>query len=48
MSPEEQRQQREAQLKIINDALDVYRQAGATLHPIELPASNMAARSVSC
>ncbi|MCA1559851.1 MAG: amidase, partial [Acidobacteria bacterium] len=42
LSPEEQRQQREAQLKIMNEALDVYRKAGATLHPIELPASNMA------
>ena len=27
----------EAQLKIMNDALDVYRKAGATLQPIELP-----------
>ena len=30
--------QNEARLKILNDALDVYRKAGATLEPIELPA----------
>ena len=27
----------EARLKLLNDALDVYRKAGATLQPIELP-----------
>jgi Asp-tRNA(Asn)/Glu-tRNA(Gln) amidotransferase A subunit family amidase len=42
MTPEEQRALREAQLKLLNGALDVYRQAGATLHPIELPAAALA------
>ena len=42
MTPEEQRAQREAQLKILNAALDVFRQAGATLVPIELPARQLA------
>lgn len=37
LSPEEMQKQREATLKILNDALDVYRKAGATLEPIELP-----------
>ena len=41
MTPEEQRAQREAQLKLLNAALDVYRKAGATLHPIELPATSL-------
>jgi Asp-tRNA(Asn)/Glu-tRNA(Gln) amidotransferase A subunit family amidase len=41
-TPEEQHMQREAQLKLLNAALDVYRQAGATLHPIELPATSLA------
>ena len=35
--PEQQRAQDEARLKILNDALDVYRKAGATLQPIEVP-----------
>jgi Asp-tRNA(Asn)/Glu-tRNA(Gln) amidotransferase A subunit family amidase len=35
MSPEEQQRR----LKIFNDALDVYRKAGAALEPIEVPAS---------
>jgi Asp-tRNA(Asn)/Glu-tRNA(Gln) amidotransferase A subunit family amidase len=39
LTPEEQRALREAQLKIQNDALEVYRKAGATLHPIELPST---------
>jgi Asp-tRNA(Asn)/Glu-tRNA(Gln) amidotransferase A subunit family amidase len=39
VSPEEQQRQREARLKIFNDALDVYRKAGATLEPIEVPAT---------
>ncbi|HXW08361.1 MAG TPA: amidase [Vicinamibacterales bacterium] len=38
LSPEEQQRRRE----ILNQALDVYRKAGATLHPIELPATNIA------
>jgi Asp-tRNA(Asn)/Glu-tRNA(Gln) amidotransferase A subunit family amidase len=33
--------QREAQRKILNDALDVYRQAGVTLQPIELPGTEI-------
>ena len=37
LSPEELRRLREQQLKVLNDALDVYRNAGATLHPIDLP-----------
>ena len=41
LTPEEQRAQREAQLKLLNAALDVYRAAGATLHPIELPATSI-------
>ena len=41
LSPEEQRRRREEQLKLLNDALDVYRAAGATLHPIEMPATNI-------
>jgi Asp-tRNA(Asn)/Glu-tRNA(Gln) amidotransferase A subunit family amidase len=42
MTPEELQKQREAQFKILNDALDVYRQAGVTLHPIELPGTSIA------
>jgi len=37
LSPEEQRRRAEERLKLLNDALDVYRKAGATLHPIEIP-----------
>lgn len=40
-SPEEIQKQREATLKILNDALNVYRKAGATLQPIELPPAAM-------
>jgi Asp-tRNA(Asn)/Glu-tRNA(Gln) amidotransferase A subunit family amidase len=36
-SPEAQQRQRTAWLKIFNDVLDVYRKAGATLQPIEIP-----------
>ena len=42
LTPEEQRALREAQVKLLNDALEVYRKAGATLHPIELPATALA------
>jgi Asp-tRNA(Asn)/Glu-tRNA(Gln) amidotransferase A subunit family amidase len=42
VSPEEQRRRREEQLKLLNEALDVYRAAGATLHPIDLPGTNIA------
>jgi Asp-tRNA(Asn)/Glu-tRNA(Gln) amidotransferase A subunit family amidase len=41
-TPEEQRALREAQLKVLNNALDVYRREGATLHAIELPAATLA------
>ena len=37
VSPEEQRRRAEERLKLLNGALDVYRNAGATLKPIELP-----------
>jgi len=38
LSPEEQKEQ----LRLLNDALDVYRSTGATLTPIELPARRLA------
>lgn len=41
-SPEELQRQREATLKALNAALDVYRKAGVTLEPIEIPALNIA------
>ncbi|HSC28441.1 MAG TPA: amidase family protein, partial [Vicinamibacterales bacterium] len=41
VSPEEQRRRREEQLKALNAALDVYRSAGVTLHPIELPGTDI-------
>jgi len=37
LSPEEQRRRAEERLKLLNGALEVYRRAGVTLHPIELP-----------
>jgi Asp-tRNA(Asn)/Glu-tRNA(Gln) amidotransferase A subunit family amidase len=37
LSPEEQRKRAEERLKLLNDALEAYRKAGATLHPIEVP-----------
>jgi Asp-tRNA(Asn)/Glu-tRNA(Gln) amidotransferase A subunit family amidase len=37
LTPEEQQRQREARLKIFNDVLDVYRKAGATLQPVDIP-----------
>ena len=37
VSPEEQRRRAEERLKLLNGALEVYRKAGATLHPIDLP-----------
>jgi Asp-tRNA(Asn)/Glu-tRNA(Gln) amidotransferase A subunit family amidase len=40
-SPEEIQKEREAQLKILNDALEVYRSLGATLVPVELPAARL-------
>jgi len=38
LSPEDQKRAEE-RLKLLNDALEVYRKAGATLHPVELPAT---------
>jgi Asp-tRNA(Asn)/Glu-tRNA(Gln) amidotransferase A subunit family amidase len=40
-SPEEIQKEREAQLRILNDALEVYRSLGATLVPIELPPARL-------
>jgi Asp-tRNA(Asn)/Glu-tRNA(Gln) amidotransferase A subunit family amidase len=40
-SPEEIQKEREAQLKILNDALQVYRSLGATLVPVELPPARL-------
>jgi Asp-tRNA(Asn)/Glu-tRNA(Gln) amidotransferase A subunit family amidase len=37
VSPEEARRRAEERLKLLNDALEVYRKAGATLTPIALP-----------
>jgi Asp-tRNA(Asn)/Glu-tRNA(Gln) amidotransferase A subunit family amidase len=39
--PEEQRRRAEQRLALLNDALEVYRKAGATLEPIELPAARL-------
>jgi Asp-tRNA(Asn)/Glu-tRNA(Gln) amidotransferase A subunit family amidase len=41
LSPEEQRRRAEERLKLLNEALDVYRQAGATLEPIQLPPNRL-------
>jgi Asp-tRNA(Asn)/Glu-tRNA(Gln) amidotransferase A subunit family amidase len=41
LSPEEQQKRAEERRKILNDALDVYRKAGATLQPIELPPAQL-------
>jgi Asp-tRNA(Asn)/Glu-tRNA(Gln) amidotransferase A subunit family amidase len=42
ISPEEQRKRREAQLGALTEALEVYRKAGATLQPIEIPGMDIA------
>ena len=42
LTPEQQRAQAEARLKILNDALDVFRKAGATLQPVEIPGTQLA------
>jgi Asp-tRNA(Asn)/Glu-tRNA(Gln) amidotransferase A subunit family amidase len=42
LTPEEQRQRAQERLKLLNDALDVFRQAGATLEPIQLPPNRLA------
>jgi len=39
LSPEEARKRAEERLRLLNDALDVYRKAGATLTPMALPAN---------
>ena len=39
LTPEEQQRQREARLKIFNDVLDVYRKAGATPEPVDIPSN---------
>jgi Asp-tRNA(Asn)/Glu-tRNA(Gln) amidotransferase A subunit family amidase len=41
LSPEEQRRRAEERLKVLTEALDVYRKAGATLTPIELPPNQL-------
>lgn len=41
LSPEEQRRRAEERLKVLNEALDVFRQAGARLEPIELPPNRL-------
>ena len=41
VSPEEQRRRAEERRKLLNDALAVYRAAGATLEPIELPPNRL-------
>ena len=42
LTPEQLRAQNEARLKSLNDALDVYRRAGATLQPVEIPSLDLA------
>src|SRR5688572_11939122 len=42
LTPEQQRAQTEARLKILNGTLDVYRKAGASIEPIEIPALDIA------
>ena len=42
LTPEEQRKRAEERVKLLTDALDVYRKAGATLEPIELPGTQLA------
>jgi Asp-tRNA(Asn)/Glu-tRNA(Gln) amidotransferase A subunit family amidase len=42
LSPEQQRAQAEARRKILNEALDVFRRAGTTLHPVEVPGTQLA------
>jgi Asp-tRNA(Asn)/Glu-tRNA(Gln) amidotransferase A subunit family amidase len=39
LSPEEARKRAEERLRLLNEALDVYRKAGATLTPMALPAN---------
>ena len=42
LSPEEQRQLREAQVRILNGALDTLRKAGGKPEPIDIPATDLA------
>ena len=42
LTAEQLRAQDEARVKALNIALDVYRKAGATLHPIDIPAADLA------
>src|SRR5688500_14129741 len=42
LTPEQQRAQNEARLKLLNGMLDVYRKAGAAIQPIEVPALDIA------
>ena len=42
LPPEEQRRRAEERNKLLNDALDVYRRAGATLEPVEIPGTRIA------
>jgi Asp-tRNA(Asn)/Glu-tRNA(Gln) amidotransferase A subunit family amidase len=42
VSPEEQERRAEERVKLLKDALEVYRKAGATLEPIELPGTQLA------
>jgi Asp-tRNA(Asn)/Glu-tRNA(Gln) amidotransferase A subunit family amidase len=41
LTPEQQRAQNEARLKILNYSLDVFRKAGAALQPVEIPAADL-------
>ena len=43
LTPEQQRAQDEARLKILNGMLEVYRKAGAAIQPIEVPALDITA-----
>ena len=42
LSPEEQERRAEERVKLLKEALEVYRKAGATLEPIELPGTSLA------
>jgi len=42
LTPEQQRAEAEARLKILNGVLDVYRKAGVNLQPIEIPVYDIA------
>jgi Asp-tRNA(Asn)/Glu-tRNA(Gln) amidotransferase A subunit family amidase len=42
ISPEEQERRAEERVKLLKEALEVYRKAGATLEPVELPGTQLA------